>query len=102
MTKEMQLMEAGEALCAAIGKMVDASDLYPDDVAEAVRKWTVVSANSPAAKAGGVAPALTECNRIEQSCTQHEWVPMPWQEAYPASDGRKCVKCGQTDLAWLG
>lgn len=32
----------------------------------------------------------------------HEWQRMSWQEAYPASDGYNCVRCGEIKLAWLG
>lgn len=33
-------------------------------------------------------------------CT-HEWRPMTWQEAYPASSGKVCVKCDTYKLGWL-
>ncbi len=33
---------------------------------------------------------------------EHQWRAMTWQEAYPASSGRVCVKCDRYRLGWLG
>lgn len=31
----------------------------------------------------------------------HDWRPMTWEEAYPASSGKLCTKCKATRLGWL-
>jgi hypothetical protein len=31
-----------------------------------------------------------------------KWQQMPWQEAYPASDGYTCLTCNKYQLAWFG
>lgn len=33
---------------------------------------------------------------------KHQWREMSWQEAYPASSGRVCDKCGVYRLGWFG
>ena len=34
--------------------------------------------------------------------TEHEWRTMDDEEAYPASNGKVCVLCGEVRLGWMG
>lgn len=47
--------------------------------------------------------APQKCARKDAAMTEHvhEFKPMTWQQAYPASAGAKC-DCGEVRLGWLG
>ena len=38
----------------------------------------------------------------EPKSTDHDWREMDRKEAYPATSGRACRRCGVVELGWLG
>lgn len=39
--------------------------------------------------------------RLLCKLNRHAWTRMHWREAYPASSGDKCTRCGLTKLRWF-